>query len=107
MSSGTFDMAIVGGGIIGLATANAVLERKPGLRLVILEAEDRVGAHQTGHNSGVIHSGLYYKPGSLKSTYCAEGRQAMYRFCEEHDIPHERCGKIVVATLEEENPRLE
>jgi L-2-hydroxyglutarate oxidase len=75
--------------------------------LVLLEAEDRYAAHQTGHNSGVIHSGLYYKPGSLKAQYCVEGREAMYRFCAEHGIPHERCGKIVVATQESEFPRLE
>src|SRR5215468_3434225 len=107
MSTDRLDVAIIGGGIVGLATANALLERKPGIRLVILEAEDRVGSHQTGHNSGVIHSGLYYKPGSLKAKYCAEGREAMYRFCAENGIAHERCGKIVVATLPEELPRLE
>jgi L-2-hydroxyglutarate oxidase len=66
--------------------------------LAVLEAEDELAAHQTGHNSGVIHSGLYYRPGSLKARNCSEGRDAMYRFCEEHQIAHERCGKIVVAT---------
>src|SRR5437868_3339911 len=91
-----FDVAVIGGGIVGLATATALLAVKPGLRLAVLEAEHRIAAHQTGHNSGVIHSGLYYKPGSLKARFCSEGREAMYRFCEEQGIEHERCGKIVV-----------
>jgi L-2-hydroxyglutarate oxidase len=102
-----YDIAIVGGGIIGLATANALLDVNPGSRIVVLEAESQLATHQTGHNSGVIHSGLYYKPGSLKAKFCAEGRDAMYRFCDEHGVPHERCGKIVVATGEDELPRLE
>src|SRR5712671_785731 len=102
-----YDIAIVGGGIVGLATANALLDAKPGRRIVVLEAETRLATHQTGHNSGVIHSGLYYKPGSLKARFCAEGREAMYRFCGAHGIAHERCGKIVVATSEDELPRLE
>jgi L-2-hydroxyglutarate oxidase len=95
--SSTFDVAIIGGGIVGAATGMALVSR-PGMRVVILEAEPALAAHQTGHNSGVIHSGLYYKPGSLKATNCVEGRQAMYRFCEEHGIAHDRCGKLVVAT---------
>ena len=107
MTEITYDIAIIGGGIVGLATANALLNTKPSLRLILLEAEDRYAAHQTGHNSGVIHSGLYYKPGSLKAQYCVEGRDAMYRFCAEQGIRHERCGKIVVATQEAEFPRLE
>jgi L-2-hydroxyglutarate oxidase len=107
MSGVVYDIAVIGGGIVGLATANALLAARPGLRMILLEAEDRFAAHQTGHNSGVIHSGLYYKPGSLKARYCVEGRDAMYRFCEEHDIAHERCGKIVVATDAGEFPRLE
>jgi (S)-2-hydroxyglutarate dehydrogenase len=106
-NSAPFDIAIVGGGIVGLATANALLDANPGSRIVVLEAEKQLATHQTGHNSGVIHSGLYYKPGSLKAKFCAEGRDAMYRFCGEHGIPHERCGKIVVATREDELPRLE
>src|SRR5262245_57332945 len=101
------DIVVIGAGIIGLATANALLQGKPSLRLTVLEAEDRPGAHQTGHNSGVIHSGLYYKPGSLKAKYCAEGREAMVRFCDENGVAYERCGKIVIATREEEIPRLE
>jgi L-2-hydroxyglutarate oxidase len=103
----THDVAVIGGGIVGLATANALLDRNPGLKLILIEAENRLAAHQTGHNSGVIHSGLYYKPGSLKARLSVEGREAMYRFCGENDIPHERCGKIVVATDRDEIPRLE
>jgi L-2-hydroxyglutarate oxidase len=91
-----FDAAIVGGGIIGLATARALA--RPGLSLVVLEAEQRLAQHQTGNNSGVIHSGLYYKPGSLKARNCVEGREELYRFCAEQGVAHERCGKIVVAT---------
>jgi (S)-2-hydroxyglutarate dehydrogenase len=107
MDTAVYDIAVIGGGIVGLATANALLDARPGVRLVLLEAEDRFAAHQTGHNSGVIHSGLYYKPGSLKARYCVEGREAMFRFCAEYGIPHERCGKIVVATDESEFPRLQ
>jgi L-2-hydroxyglutarate oxidase len=102
-----YDIAIIGGGIVGLATALALLETKPRSRIIIVEAEPRLASHQTGHNSGVIHSGLYYKPGSLKAKFCVEGREAMYRFCADNGIPHERCGKIVVATAEDELPRLE
>jgi L-2-hydroxyglutarate oxidase len=95
--SATWDVAIIGGGIVGTATGMALV-RRGGVRVVILEAEPYLAAHQTGHNSGVVHSGLYYKPGSLKARNCVDGRQAMYRFCEEHQIPHDRCGKLVVAT---------
>src|SRR5947209_9717684 len=102
----THDIAIIGGGIVGLGTALALSEQTPA-RLVVLEAEGKLAAHQTGHNSGVIHSGLYYKPGSLKARNCAEGRELMYRYCEENGIAHERCGKIVVATDERELPALE
>ncbi|RPJ75838.1 MAG: L-2-hydroxyglutarate oxidase [Acidobacteria bacterium] len=92
-----WDVAIVGGGIVGTATAMAI-GTGARARVVVLEAEGSLAAHQTGHNSGVIHSGLYYKPGSLKARNCVEGRERMYRFCAEHQIPHERCGKLVVAT---------
>ena len=95
---------VVGGGIVGLATAAAIAER--GVPPVVLEAEDQVAQHQTGHNSGVIHSGLYYKPGSLKARMCRAGLSAMYRFCSEETIPHRRCGKLVVAVSEDELPRL-
>lgn len=101
-----FDVAVIGGGIVGAATAMALLEAAPGLSLVLLEKEPRLAAHQTGHNSGVIHSGLYYRPGSLKAQNCTAGREALYAFCAEHGVPHERCGKIVVATREEELPQL-
>jgi (S)-2-hydroxyglutarate dehydrogenase len=101
MTRKLYDLAIVGGGIVGTATAMELTARK-NLSVVILEAEKDLAAHQTGHNSGVIHSGLYYKPGSLKAKNCVEGREALYRFCEEHDIAHERCGKLVVATREAE-----
>jgi len=104
---GIFDVAVIGGGIVGLATAKALLDSRPSFRIALIEAEPRLAAHQTGHNSGVIHSGLYYKPGSLKARFCAEGREAMFQFCKEHAIAHERCGKVVVATREDELPRLE
>lgn len=101
-----FEIAIVGGGIVGLATALALQEQ--GVRsLVVLEAEGRVAAHQTGNNSGVIHAGVYYRPGSLKAKLCAEGRQALYAFCEEEGIPHDRCGKLIVASSEAERARLD
>ncbi len=102
---GRYDVAVIGGGLIGLATARALLCR--GVRsLVVLEAEDRVAAHQSGHNSGVIHSGLYYRPGSLKARMCTRGRESMYRFCEAEGIPYRRSGKLVVATAEREIPVL-
>ncbi|MHB2154964.1 L-2-hydroxyglutarate oxidase [Calditrichota bacterium GD2] len=100
-----YDIVIIGGGIVGLATAYRLTQMTKA-RLAVIEAEERLAAHQTGNNSGVIHSGLYYKPGSLKAKNCVEGREALYQFCAEHDIPHERCGKLVVATAEEEIPRL-
>ncbi|HEV3029722.1 MAG TPA: L-2-hydroxyglutarate oxidase [Planctomycetota bacterium] len=96
-------IAIVGGGIVGLATAYALRARNP----VVFEKERRVGVHQTGHNSGVIHSGIYYKPGSQKARLCVEGARRMLEFCREHAIPHEICGKIIVATSEPELPRLD
>jgi L-2-hydroxyglutarate oxidase len=102
-----FDLAIVGAGIVGLASALALTRLRPDLRLVILEKEGRVAAHQTGNNSGVIHAGLYYKPGSLKAKMAVEGARRMIDFCQEHDLPYDLCGKLVVATSEEELPRLE
>lgn len=95
------DVLIIGGGIVGLATAMALVERRD-LSVTVIEAESDVARHQTGHNSGVIHSGLYYKPGSEKARNCAVGRELMYEFCREHHIPHDRCGKIVVATEADE-----
>ena len=102
-----FDLTIIGGGIIGLATGLEIVTRLPQLKLLIVEKEDQLAAHQTGHNSGVIHSGIYYKPGSLKAQTCVRGSQRLIVFCEEHAIPYERCGKVVVATSEAELPRLE
>ncbi len=107
MTTAKFDVAILGGGIVGMATARELLIRQPRLALIVLEAEDRLAAHQTGNNSGVIHSGLYYKPGSLKARYCVEGREELYQFCREHGIAHDRCGKIVVATRQEHLPALQ
>jgi L-2-hydroxyglutarate oxidase len=112
MASNQYDIAIIGGGIVGLATAMALATQPRGdnqapLRLVVLEAENKLAAHQTGNNSGVIHSGLYYKPGSLKAKNCVEGREAMYRFAAEHGIAHDNCGKLVVATSQEEIPALD
>jgi L-2-hydroxyglutarate oxidase len=102
----TRDVAVIGGGIVGLATAMALVER-PDVRVVVLEAEGRLAAHQTGHNSGVIHSGLYYAPGSLKARLCVEGREAMFRFCAANGVPHERCGKLVIATGPDQLQRLD
>ncbi len=102
----TYDVAIVGGGIVGLATAWRLLETRP-LRLVLLEAAPELATHQTGTNSGVVHAGIYYKPGSLKARLCTEGRESLYRFCDEHGVPVERCGKLVLATRASEVPRLD
>jgi L-2-hydroxyglutarate oxidase LhgO len=101
------DVAVVGGGIVGLATALRLLERLPHLRVTILEKEPEVAVHQSGHNSGVVHAGIYYAPGSLKARLCAEGKADLERFAEEHAIPLERCGKLIVALTESEVPRLE
>ena len=89
---------MVGGGIVGLATALKVLQNNPGTRVSLIEKEPRLARHQTGNNSGVIHSGLYYKPGSLKARNCIHGYKLLIDFCQEHAIPYELCGKIVVAT---------
>jgi len=101
-----FDVVVIGGGIVGLASAYKVARGHPGLRVAVLEKENRLAAHQTGHNSGVIHSGLYYEPGSVKAATCAAGRRQLIEFARMHDIPHEICGKIVVATDERELPAL-
>ena len=100
------DVAIVGGGIIGLAVARALATASPRLRIAILEAEPMLAAHQSSHNSGVIHAGIYYEPGSLKATLCREGRELMYDFCAQHDVAVEKCGKLIVATDETELPGL-
>ena len=102
-----YDLTIIGGGILGLATALKLIRAHPSLRLLILEKEAELARHQTGNNSGVIHSGLYYRPGSLKARSCVAGRKELMAFCDENAVPYEICGKVVVATSEEELPRLE
>jgi L-2-hydroxyglutarate oxidase len=106
-ASGRRDLAVVGGGILGLALARELLRRDPGRPLTVFEREPDVGLHQTGHNSGVIHAGIYYKPGSLKAQLCVEGARQMYEFCEQHGIAHERCGKVIIATNRSELSRLD
>src|SRR5437660_5774105 len=101
------DVAIVGGGIIGLATAYQVTRRLPGWRVVVLEKEAGLAAHQTGHSSGVLHSGIYYKPGSLKAVNCRAGKQAMEAFCTAEGIPYETCGKVIVAVSDADLPALQ
>jgi L-2-hydroxyglutarate oxidase len=102
-----FDIVVVGGGIVGLAAAYKITRGHPGLRVVVLEKEERLAGHQTGHNSGVIHSGLYYKPGSVKARTCAAGRRELIEFARAHGIPHEICGKVIIATRQAEVPALE
>ena len=105
--SESFDVAVIGGGIVGLGVGREITRRFPRLRLVVLEKEARVGAHQSGHNSGVIHSGVYYKPGSLKAKLCVTGAAAMVEFCREHGVPFAVCGKVIVATTAAQMPRLQ
>jgi L-2-hydroxyglutarate oxidase len=102
----TVDVVVIGGGILGLATADALQARLPGASIVILEKEDVVATHQTGRNSGVIHAGLYYAPGSLKAELATRGGARLVEFCAEHGVAHDRCGKLVVATSNDEVPRL-
>lgn len=107
MGPNQFDLTVIGGGIVGLATAMETVEKYPRVKLLLLEKEDRLATHQTGHNSGVIHSGIYYKPGSVKAQTCVSGREALLKFCDQHGIPYDLCGKMIVATNEEEIPRLQ
>jgi len=102
-----FDIAIIGGGIVGAATFYQLQKHHPSLKIILIEKESRLAAHQTGNNSGVMHSGMYYKPGSLKAKNCVEGRKALVKFAEENDIPFDVCGKVVVATDESELPYLD
>ncbi len=102
-----YDFCVVGGGIVGLAVAREILHRRPGAALVLLEKEDQVARHQTGHNSGVVHAGVYYPPGSLKARLCRAGNEMTRAFCAEHRIPLEVCGKLIVATTTLEAARLE
>jgi L-2-hydroxyglutarate oxidase len=101
------DVAIIGGGIVGLAVAYQIVQQHPGRKVVVLEKERQLAQHQTGHNSGVLHSGIYYKPGSLKAENCREGKQAMEQFCAEHGVDYDICGKVIVAVADEELPALE
>ena len=100
--SGRYDLAVVGAGIVGLAVAREFARRRPGARLIVIDRQARVGYHQTGHNSGVIHSGIYYKPGSLKARLCVQGARLMHEFCDANAIAYERCGKLIVAVRQDE-----
>lgn len=102
-----YDIVIIGGGIVGLATAWALLQQNPGLKMALLEKENHIAAHQTGHNSGVIHSGIYYKPGSLKARNCLRGYDMLIDFCRTYSIPFDLCGKLIVAVTENELPELD
>jgi (S)-2-hydroxyglutarate dehydrogenase len=102
-----YDFAVIGGGIVGLSTAMALGQRYPQAQIVVLEKESNWAAHQTGHNSGVIHSGIYYKPGSFKAKFCRDGATSMVEFCQEHNIDHDVCGKVIVAVNDSEVQRLE
>jgi L-2-hydroxyglutarate oxidase len=102
---GVVDITIVGAGIVGAATAYRLREKWPDAQMLVLEKEPAPATHQTGRNSGVIHSGIYYKPGSLKAELCRTGREMLYAFALAEDLPHERCGKIILAVEEEEVPR--
>ena len=107
MSEPTYDLVVIGAGIIGLSAAMELKHRYPALRLLVLEKSINLGTQQSGHNSGVIHSGIYYKPGSFKSRFCVEGRRTMAQFCDEHAIPTWRCGKLIIANSDAEMIRLE
>ncbi len=102
-----YDFAVIGGGIVGLSTAMTLGQQYPNAKILVLEKESRWAFHQTGNNSGVIHSGIYYKPGSYKAKFCRNGAQSMVDFCQSHNIPHEVCGKVIIATQEKELPQLE
>lgn len=107
MKNYSYDISIIGGGIIGLATAMKLNNQYPRYRVAVLEKEDELATHQTGHNSGVIHSGIYYKPGSLKAKNCIQGVKDLIQFCDENGIPYNLCGKVIVATTEQELPGLD
>ena len=102
-----YDVALIGGGIVGLSATMVLQQRSPKLKIVVIEKEDSWASHQTGHNSGVIHSGIYYRPGSFKAQFCRRGNRSMVAFCRAHGIDHEVCGKVIVATESEELPLLE
>ncbi len=102
-----YNFTVIGGGIVGLSTAMTLKQRFPDASIILVEKEPQLAFHQTGRNSGVIHSGIYYKPGSFKAKFCREGNRSMVQFCQEHHIPYDQCGKVIVATQEEELPRLQ
>src|ERR1700756_4313846 len=102
MNSALYDIAVIGGGIVGMSFAMQAAEAFPGARIVVLEKEDGLARHQTGHNSGVIHSGVYYKAGSLKARLCVAGAREMVQFCARQGVPHKVCGKLIVATNNDE-----
>ena len=107
MTTRTADVAIVGGGIVGLALADALLDARPGSEVVVLDKEGRLGAHASGRNSGVMHAGFYYSPDSLKAQLTRRGNVLLHEFCDEHDVPVRRCGKLVVAQHEDDLPALD
>jgi len=107
MESSRYDIAIIGGGILGLSTAMQLLERAPQWRVAVVEKEEELATHQTGHNSGVMHSGIYYRPGSHKAQFCVAGLNNMVKFCEENEIEYQQCGKVIVALNESEFGRLD
>ena len=107
MHSTGYDVVVVGGGIIGLSTAMQLCQRYPRWRVAVVEKEAKLATHQTGHNSGVVHSGIYYKPGSQKAQFCVAGNRALVNFCDENGIDYRRCGKVIVATDQSELDRLQ
>lgn len=106
-SNNSFDIGVIGGGIVGCASAKHLKQQYPDLKICVLEKEDHLSPHQSGHNSGVIHAGIYYTPGSMKAKLCREGLVKSYEYFDEHKIPYKKCGKLVVATKPEEIPRLD
>jgi len=107
MESNQYDIAIIGGGILGLSTAMQLMERAPNWRVAVIEKEAQLAMHQTGHNSGVMHSGIYYRPGSHKAQFCVAGLNNMVKFCDENEIEYQQCGKVIVALNESELGRLQ
>lgn len=101
-----YDLVVVGGGIVGVASAREILLRHPSMKIAILEKEQKLATHQSGHNSGVIHAGIYYKPGTLKAKLCVEGLGLAYKYLDEKNIPYKKCGKLIVATNDVEVTRL-